>query len=310
MRVEHFVRDSARRFPDKAFLVAGDERVSYAEMQDRIDRLARVLRDRGVRRGDRVVVFADPSALTVTAIFAALRAGAVFSPVNPSTKPDKLAYILNNCRAKAVVTQAGLLTAAAEAVAQAPSVAATLADDLPAGAAVRGGVSLREALPAASAGDVSHGGVDIDLAMIIYTSGSTGFPKGVMMTHQNIAHAATSITTYLENTADDVILNALPLSFDYGLYQVLMAAKVGATVVQEKSFAFPVAVLQTLGRERATGFPLVPTMAALLLRMRDLTRVPSPTCGTSPTPPPPSRRRTSAASRNCSRPPASSRCTA
>ena len=80
--------------------------------------------------------------------------------------------------------------------------------------------------------------------MLIYTSGSTGFPKGVMMTHQNIVAAATSITTYLENTADDIILNVLPLSFDYGLYQVLMAVKLGATLVLEKSFAFPQAIFE------------------------------------------------------------------
>jgi acyl-CoA synthetase (AMP-forming)/AMP-acid ligase II len=106
--------------------------------------------------------------------------------------------------------------------------------------------------------------------MLIYTSGSTGFPKGVMMTHQNIDAAATSVTTYLANTPDDIILSALPISFGYGLYQVLMAMKVGATLVLEKSFAFPQAVLNRMKHESVTGFPLVPTMAALLLQMRDL----------------------------------------
>jgi long-chain acyl-CoA synthetase len=115
-----------------------------------------------------------------------------------------------------------------------------------------------------------RGGINLDLAMLIYTSGSTGFPKGVMMTHQNIDAAATSITTYLENTSDDVIMAVLPISFDYGLYQVLMAVKLGATLVLEKSFAFPQAILNRIREERVTGFPLVPTMAALLLQMRDL----------------------------------------
>ena len=134
---------------------------------------------------------------------------------------------------------------------------ATLVDDLDAPAAERAaayrcGRPCRPRPPI----EVPHGGIDIDLAMLIYTSGSTGFPKGVMMTHQNIVAAATSITTYLENTSDDIIVSALPLSFDYGLYQVLMAAKLGATVVLEKSFAYPAAVLQKMRRERATGFPL------------------------------------------------------
>jgi acyl-CoA synthetase (AMP-forming)/AMP-acid ligase II len=91
-----------------------------------------------------------------------------------------------------------------------------------------------------------------------------------MMTHRNIDAAAKSITTYLQNTADDVILNALPISFDYGLYQVLMAMRLGATLVLEKSFVFPQAVFETMRAERVTGFPIVPTMAALILQMRDL----------------------------------------
>ena len=61
--------------------------------------------------------------------------------------------------------------------------------------------------------------------MLIYTSGSTGRPKGVMMTHRNIDAAAESITTYLRNEPDDIILNVLPLAFDYGLYQLLMAMR-------------------------------------------------------------------------------------
>jgi long-chain acyl-CoA synthetase len=91
-----------------------------------------------------------------------------------------------------------------------------------------------------------------------------------MMTHQNVIAAATSITTYLENTADDVTLNVLPISFDYGLYQVLMAAKVGAMLILEKSFIFSHAVFETIAAERVTGFPIVPTIAALILQMKDL----------------------------------------
>ena len=115
-----------------------------------------------------------------------------------------------------------------------------------------------------------HHGIDVDLAMLIYTSGSTGRPKGVMMTHRNIEAAATSITTYVENRSDDIILNVLPLAFDYGLYQMLMAVKLGATLVLEKSFAFPQAIFDRMRQEKVTGLPLVPTMAALIVQMKDL----------------------------------------
>src|ERR671934_21646 len=103
--------------------------------------------------------------------------------------------------------------------------------------------------------------------VVIDTSGSTGSPKGVMMTHRNILTASTSITTYLENTPDDIILSVLPLSFDYGLYQVLMGFKFGGTVVLERAIGYPYVLLETIRRERVTGFPIVPTIASVLLQL-------------------------------------------
>jgi amino acid adenylation domain-containing protein len=268
MRVEEFLKDSARRFGDKVALVAGDVRVSYRELDRASDRLAGALAARGIARGDRVIVFMDNCREAVIAIFAALKAGAVFSPINPSTKAEKLAYVINNCGARALITQDKLRTVAIAALAEASSIALTVV----AGAresSLCGGVSFEAAI-AADVAPPGNPGIDLDLAMLIYTSGSTGFPKGVMMTHQNVVAAATSITTYLENTPDDVILNVLPISFDYGLYQVLMAVKLGATLVLEQSFAFPQKIFAKLAAERVTGLPLVPTMAAIILQMRDL----------------------------------------
>ena len=88
-----------------------------------------------------------------------------------------------------------------------------------------------------------------------------------MLSHLNMVSAATSITTYLENTADDVVVNVLPLSFDYGLYQVLMMFKVGGRVVLESSFTYPFQVVKRLIEEDVTGFPLVPTVSAMLLQL-------------------------------------------
>ena len=172
-------------------------------------------------------------------------------------------------RRAALVTQHKLVAVAADALAEAPSVRLTIVAGGTGAPTLANAVHWREAL-ATEAAPPAFPGIDIDLAMIIYTSGSTGFPKGVMMTHRNIDAAADSITTYLENTPDDIILNVLPISFDYGLYQVLMAMRLGATLVLEKSFVFPQAVFETMRRERVTGFPIVPTMAALILQMRDL----------------------------------------
>jgi long-chain acyl-CoA synthetase len=273
VRVEGFLHDSARRFPDKIALIAGERRISYRALAADAARLARLLRRRGVGRGERVVIFLDNSPETVISIFAVLQAGAVFSVVNPGTKLDKLAYILNNCGARAVITEPRLEPVASEAAKSAPSVAFTLSTPFEFSGIPpeKNSEITSNTKPQEPAGiDLDHPGIDLDLAMIVYTSGSTGFPKGVMMTHQNVVSAATSITTYLESAADDVVLSVLPLAFDYGLYQALMCAKVGATLVLEKSFTYPAVLLEKLRRERVTGLPLVPTVAAVLLQLKDL----------------------------------------
>ncbi|AVT81777.1 class I adenylate-forming enzyme family protein [Rhodopseudomonas palustris] len=267
MRVEQFLTESAATWPDKTALVAGDRRLSYRELDEASTRLAAALLGAGVVRGDRVVVFLDNCAEAVIAIFATLKAGAVLSPINPSTKSDKLAYILNNCRAAALVTSGRLGTVAQKAIAEAPSVHTVVVTD--GATSPSGWISFADAV-ARPCDSLPFAGIELDLAMLIYTSGSTGHPKGVMMTHQNVVAAATSITTYLQSRTDDIVLSVLPLSFDYGLYQALMAAKVGATLVLEKSFAFPQTILQKIDAERVTGFPIVPTMAALLLQMKNL----------------------------------------
>ena len=254
MRVESFLLESAHRFPDKTALVAGPERLSYEELAKRAAAFAAHLAKLGLQRGERVVIFLHNSPEAVVAVFGTLLAGGIFSVVNPSTKSEKLAYILNHCTAKVLVTEPRLEPIAHAAHERAPAVAATL-------------VTPFNFQPA----PLPSPGIDLDIAMIVYTSGSTGFPKGVTMTHANIVAAATSITTYLESRESDVVLSVLPLAFDYGLYQVLMCAKVGATLVLEKSFTYPAVVLEKLKSERVTGFPLVPTLAAMLLQMKHLT---------------------------------------
>lgn len=122
MRIEQFLRDSAARRPAKIAMVAESKRLSFADLDRMSDRLAGALVARGVKRGDRVVVFMENCWEAVVSIFAVLKAGAVFSPINPSTKADKLAFVLNNCRATGVITQARLATVTAKAMIDAPSV--------------------------------------------------------------------------------------------------------------------------------------------------------------------------------------------
>jgi long-chain acyl-CoA synthetase len=268
VRIDSFLEQSAVRTPDKTALVNGSRRLTYAELDRLCDRLAGGFGSLGVQRGDRVAVFLETGVEAVVAVFGTLKADAVFVMINPTTKLDKLALLLNDCRATALVTDARRLPLVPELLTRVHTLrSVVIAGCQDVSWDYRSQVVAFDALVAKPLEQpLKKQAIDVDLAALLYTSGSTGRPKGVMLTHRNMVSAATSITTYLENRADDVVLNVLPLSFDYGLYQVLMTFQFGGTVVLERSFTYLHTVLETIARERVTGFPVVPTIAALLLQ--------------------------------------------
>jgi len=251
--------DTARARPEAIAVTSGRATIRYRELARRSDALARTLADAGVERGDRVVIFADNGIDAVVAFWATLKANAVAVLVHPQTKPNKLDYLLADSRARAMIANPHLPFA--EPAAGAVHLRTVLVT----------GTSAWEEAQAAGAPPVRRC-IDIDLAAIIYTSGSTGEPKGVMLTHRNMLAAVSSISEYLEIRSDDVILCVLPLAFDYGLYQMIMAVGAGARLVLERSFAFPAEILALAAAERVTGFPGVPTMFATMLAMRSVSK--------------------------------------
>ncbi|GAB4267276.1 MAG: class I adenylate-forming enzyme family protein [Candidatus Promineifilaceae bacterium] len=264
--VHDFLETSAQQTPDKIALVCGKSRFTYAQIDQMANRLAHALVSRGVKRGDRVLLWLPNSVEMVVAVFATLKANAVFVPVNITTKQDKLVYLANNCRAAVLMATDRHYETAVTIASAAPSIHTIIGT----------GAHTPPAKHTLSYADIQatcqpicppRQTIDQDLACLIYTSGSTGDPKGVMSAHSNVVFAATSIITYLHNTSDDIVINVLPLSFDYGLYQLLMTFKFGGTLVLENSFAYPAYILKRMAQERVTGFPGVPTIFALLLQM-------------------------------------------
>ena len=104
-----------------------------------------------------------------------------------------------------------------------------------------------------------HRVIDTDMAAILYTSGSTGKPKGVVLSHRNMVAGAKSVASYLENSAADTLLAALPLSFDAGFSQLTTAFHAGARVVL-LNYLLPQDVLKALAKERVTGLTAVPPL--------------------------------------------------
>ncbi len=269
MRVEDFLRESARRFAAKTALVAGRRRLTFAELDDMSDRMAAALAAHGIAPGDRVLVFMDNLWETAVSIFAVLKAGAVFCPINPLAKADDLAYVANDCRAAGLVTQSRLAAAAAKAMAEAPSLRLTVIAGCQGSSEIEGIMRFEDAI-AGNAPPVKIAGNAFDPAMLAYSSAAMGLARGTAIIHDKVAAAAASIAARLGSTADDVILCALPIAFDDGLYQLLTATKIGATLVLAEPSASPRTIFGLVAEEGVTALPLAPAMGSIVQEMMHL----------------------------------------
>ncbi|MBD1845632.1 AMP-binding protein [Cyanobacteria bacterium FACHB-63] len=272
MLVHQLLERSADRLADKVALICGEERLTYAGIECQANRLAHALRALGVQRGDRIALFLPNCTELVISIFASLKTGGVFVPINHTTRLEKCAYVLNHCQARVLITSGRQATLASQLAQRVSSLKAIiLTAPIPAieeDHAMLHYDAIQADYPEHRLSSIN---IDLDLACLIYTSGSTGDPKGVMSDHSNVVFAASSIIQYLENVESDTIINALPLSFDYGLYQLIMSFYFGGTLVLERGFTFPAIVLKRIETERVTGFPGVPTLFSVLLHT-DLSR--------------------------------------
>ncbi|MBN1491118.1 MAG: AMP-binding protein [Phycisphaerae bacterium] len=263
--VHDFLVESAGQFPDKPAIISDGATLSFRAIHQASDCLATALQGAGISRGDRVAVFAENGAAAAVAIFGILKAGGVFVMINPTTKARKLAYMLNDCEVRAVIAHPVLSRALVPALAETLSPPAIIWTQCPTDECVAGLV-LSEIIAGPHTTPSDPGLIDIDLCTIIYTSGSTGDPKGVMLTHHNMVNTAWAISTYLGNVPEDVVICMLPLSFGYGLYQIITGGQVGFTVLLEQGFAYPWQILQDMADHRVTGLPGVPTIFATLLQ--------------------------------------------
>lgn len=261
--LHHLLEHRARSHPDSPALVYKNAELSYAEVWDISDRVAAGLRRIGLGRSSRVAVFLEKRIETVAAIFGTSAAGGVFVPINPLLRAQQVGYILRDCDVQVLVTSPERLALLGEELASSPSVTHVVV----LGAILQppeSGISVetltwdRLIQEPLSEAPIDRP-IDLDMAAILYTSGSTGRPKGVVLSHRNLIVGAESVAEYLGNTADDVILSALPLSFDAGFSQLTTAFSAGAQVVL-MNYLLPGDVVKLCSRHGVTGLTCVPPL--------------------------------------------------
>lgn len=267
--LHHLLQQTASRCDAAPALTYRQQTVTYGELWRRVAAAADGLVSMGLERGDRLGVYLEKRIDTVTAIFAASAAGTVFVPINHVLKPPQVGYILTDCDVRVLVTSAERLALLRDELKGCPALERVILVDPPAELPPNGdgyGVhAWSDWLDSSRVPPVSPV-IDLDMAAILYTSGSTGKPKGVVLSHRNLIVGAESVSTYLGNTADDVILSALPLSFDAGFSQLTTAFAVGAHVILV-NYLLPAEVVRLCARHRVTGLTCVPP---LWLQLADL----------------------------------------
>ncbi|ARZ67350.1 AMP-dependent synthetase [Streptomyces albireticuli] len=238
--------------PDAVALRDGRVSWTYAELAAEAAAAGHWLERHGVVRGDRVVVQLPNTGELVALFHACARRGVTMVPLNPGMKEYALRQVLADCEPALAVTAdegAALLRGAGAGV------------PVHALSAVREGTAALRGLPEPAAAAAPG-----DIGVLIYTSGSTAAPKGVVCPQERMAFAARAIQQELGYRADDVVYCRLPLSFDYGLFQILLSALAGAELVL--AGAQPeVKLLNEIRECGATVFPVVPSLATILLRL-------------------------------------------
>ncbi len=262
MPLDHLLHDlvrlSAQSTPDATALTHGDVHTRYGALDAAVQGFASGLMALGLQRAERVAIYLEKRLETVVASFGSAAAGTVFVPLNPMLKPEQVAYILQDCGVRLLVTSPDRMALLKPVLAACPDLrhvvlTAPLSDAEP-GLPMTLWSDLLQA-PARP----GHRVIDTDMLAILYTSGSTGRPKGVVLSHRNMVTGAKSVASYLGNGPQDTLLAALPLSFDAGFSQLTTAFHSGARVVL-LNYLMPRDVLKALEREKVTGLTAVPPL--------------------------------------------------
>jgi acyl-CoA synthetase (AMP-forming)/AMP-acid ligase II len=263
-RIDELLSAAAQRWADRPAVTDPTGTWTYRELRGASDRAATWLANRGVERGDRVVVVGGTGRMLAALVYGAASLGAPFILLHEQVRGPALAHVLRDAEPTlGLIEEPDELAAAGSAggpglmLPRAEFAAALSADEEGAATTAESATS-----PSPSAA------LAVDPVCLIYTSGTTSAPKAVVSTHAQILFAARAIQAELGYRPEDKVFCALPMSFDVGLYQLFLAALSGAEVLFEAAAEVGPALPGRLAETGATILPAVPSIATGLARLR------------------------------------------
>jgi long-chain acyl-CoA synthetase len=268
MNLARLADESIDRYGEYVALAFEGRELTNVEQARAARRIANALRGLGVTPGDRVVVMLPNCPEVIQSYGGILRVGGVIVPVIFLLGPEEVAHILADSEAKVVITSCDMLWKVEAEIGRAPALRHVLVVD---GGGDGRTLSFAETVAAAPDGFTTVERDDDDIAVILYTSGTTGVPKGVALSHWNLASNARSAAQLHELDRTDWAVAVLPLSHSYGL-TVMNAGNLLGTRAALLRWFNPEEVLETIARHRAASMSGVPTMFVYLLNYPDAGR--------------------------------------
>lgn len=271
--VHHLLEQSARRSPDAPAVVDGSRELSYHDLDQRANQLGHGLIELGVRRGDRVALYLDKSIEAVIALYAVMKAGAAYVPLDPQAPPARLGYISDNAGVRVLISAADKQTGWDALHAAAPGLESLVvlgipsSDDAPPVAPTGLRVFDQASLDGYDCVPISKRVIDADLAYILYTSGSTGAPKGVMLSHRNCLGFVEWAAEEFRLSASDRLSSHAPFHFDLSTFDLFASALIGAAVVlvPPHTSVFPSQVRKFIDTAGITVWYSVPSILTMLV---------------------------------------------
>jgi len=257
--VPRFLWEVAERWPDKTAIVSKHRSVTFSELYNETLSTAECLKELGIKPGDRVGICMEKSVDQISAILGVLFANAMIVPILPRLKQPNIRHIVENSGMFALITDADRMR---EVISfrddtQLITGHGEVDEDWPNLAYMRKYIQPK----------LFFDRIGMDNAAIIYSSGTTGRPKGILISHRNLADGADIVAEYLGTTDEDRIACVLSFNFDYGLNQIWQTLRVGATLFLHE-FVLPNDLFVLLAEQQITALPVMPVIISQMFDKR------------------------------------------
>ncbi|PEM24411.1 class I adenylate-forming enzyme family protein [Bacillus wiedmannii] len=247
--IHHILDNTPNKYNIKPAIITKDEIITYLEVKERSFQFSNYLLEKGVRKGDRVLLKLPNSIDLICLLVGISRVGGIAVIINPKITQYNLEYIINDCNPKLIISED-------------LNVSKKYCNHLELLSAIRGEIINYDKYKL-----LFSEAKDFDTVLLIYTSGSTGRPKAVVANHTNVIYCTKAISEVLEINDCDIIGNFLPLSFDYGLYQVFLSFYNKASLALGDVSLAGIQLVKSLKEWKVTVLPSIPHLTEGLIKL-------------------------------------------